>query len=180
MAILPGLAAKSMSACSSLCRRALAAGIGAKAIWCRHALLTTHPTGRPTSTVTQGVAWGGQRAASLVVARRAFCTERLRGPCCATSHGVAVTADKRREPGIDLEDCHVLQCNGLPLSKCALRAKLRLGRPLQVASWLVSCRTSQTKGNPESYRAPTARVQPGKSPRAMSYKADRQGAAHHH
>ena len=93
-----------------------------------------------------------------------------------------MTADKRHEPGIDLEDCHVSQCNGLPAEQMRATSEVAVWKAVarcKLFGYLPDHRTSQTKGNPESHRAPQTRVQPGRSSRAMSYNADRQAAAHH-
>ena len=59
-----------------------------------------------------------------------YCTERLRGSFCTASHGAAVTADKRREPGIYSEDFHVSQCNGLPAEPVCATSEVAVWEPV--------------------------------------------------
>ena len=85
------------------------------------------------------------------------CTEQLRGPFCAASHRSAVTANKLREPEIDLEDCYVSQCNGLPAEPACATSEVAVGKAVarcKLFGDLLDHRTSQTKGSPESHRAP--------------------------
>ena len=139
--------------------------------------------------MNQGAAWGGlgrparrELSSGMEGPCISYCTELMGGPLCAANHKTAVTANKGREPGIDLEDCHVSQCNGLPAEPVCATSEVAVWKAVarcKLFGYLPDHRTSQTKGNTESHHAPHTKVQPGRSPRAMSYKADRQAAAHH-
>ena len=119
-----------------------------------------------------GTAWGGQHAASLVVARR---------PLRFGLHGAIDRAVSCREPwsgcgGRHAPRSHVSQCNGLPAEPVCATSEVAVWKAVarcKLFGYLPDHRTSQTKGNPESHHAPQTKVQPGRSSRAMSYKVDR-------